>query len=442
MMKLKPSWIAMVNVFRLWRLMSDLDEKERVRKRGREILNNGLFRILFVLYFFTNSTFLNFSTYQHPTLDINKTQNIPNTSHNCSLSYMFPCCIPNRTLPLTKSEMSIQESPSFRVQDGMLLDEIDELALDGGDKVPSAATDEDETLVNLPAPEAEAGLPIKRESMEDTESPCELDMRGRCKFPGKISQCKHSKYKKTESADFVKDVMKPAKNDDASGGLIWKANIVPDDFDKHFKKKGTLKMCSINNYDAKNHCIKPRRGNLLVKESDFFGSLVQLTDGDDFDDFDIFEKKDRWAFSGLLCGFPSLKTLEVLKIECKRSLPLSKWATHWKSGKDDGKPTFPKDLVLAEVRVILRSPPYSMNGWAKDSRGYVFWFEGNETRKEPRVTYGTNIIRQFEKESITGKPSPKCVKVHMISHRYAVGDSHKIKDVKSLTTLLTEFLAS
>ena len=206
----------MVNVFRLWRLMSDLDEKERVRKRGREILNNGLFRILFVLYFFTNSTFLNFSTYQHPTLDINKTQNIPNTSHNCSLSCMFPCCIPNRTLPLTKSEMSIQESPSYRVEDGMLLDEIDELALDGGDKVPSAATDEDETLVNLPAPEAEAGLPIKRESMEDTESPCELDMRGRCKFPGKISQCKHSKYKKTESADFVKDVMKPAKNDDAS----------------------------------------------------------------------------------------------------------------------------------------------------------------------------------------------------------------------------------
>ena len=190
-------------------------------------------------------------------------------------------------------------------------------------------------------------------------------------------------------------------------------------------------MCSINNYDAKNHCIKPRRGNLLVKESDFFGSLVQLTGGDEIaeiDDFDIFEKKDRWVFSGVLCGFPSLKTLEVLKIECKRSLPLSKWATHWKSGKDDGKPTFPKDLVLAEVRVILRSPPYSMNGWAKDSRGYVFWFEGNETRKEPRVTYGTNIIRQFEKESIIGKPSPKCVKVHMISHRYAVGDSHKIKD--------------
>jgi hypothetical protein len=245
----------------------------------------------------------------------------------------------------------------------MLLDEINELALNGGDMVPSA--DDYETLVLvLPAPEAETC-----EFIDHTVSPSELDMRGRCKFPGKISQCKHSKYKKTESADFVKDVMKPAKNDDASGGLIWKANIVPDDFDKHFKKKGTLKMCSINNYDAKNHCIKPRRGNLLVKESDFFGSLVQLTDGDDFDDFDIFEKKDRWAFSGLLCGFPSLKTLEVLKIECKRSLPLSKWATHWKSGKDDGKPTFPKDLVLAEVRVILRSPPYSMNGWAKDSRG-------------------------------------------------------------------------
>ena len=92
----------------------------------------------------------------------------------------------------------------------MLLDEINELALNGGDMVPSA--DDYETLVLvLPAPEAETC-----EFIDHTVSPCELDMRGRCKFPGKISQCKHSKYKKTESADFVKDVMKPAKNDHPS----------------------------------------------------------------------------------------------------------------------------------------------------------------------------------------------------------------------------------
>lgn len=336
--------------------------------------------------------------------------------------------------------MSIQESPSYRVEDGMLLtDETSEAAVAGGDQTSMKATlpstssfiEDDETLVDLPAPVAEAGVPEEILVAAATDSPCELDRMGECMFPGKIAQCKHSKYKQTSSSKFVKDVMKPSMNDDKAGGLIWKANIVPDDFDKNYAKNKTLKMCSVNHYDAKNGCIKPRRGNLLVKESDFFGSLVQFNDRDEHeDDFDIFDNKDRWVFSGVLCGFPSLQTLEVLKIEYKRSIPLSNWSTHWKSGQDDCVPTFPKGFALSEVRVVLRSPPYTMNGWARDSRGFVFWFElENEIRKTPRVTYGTNIIRQFQKDSFAmSKAAPKCNRVHMISHRYATGDSQQIRD--------------
>ena len=80
------------------------------------------------------------------------------------------------------------------------------------------------------------------------------------------------------------------------------------------------------------------------------------------------------------------------------------------------------------VRVVLRSPCYSTNGWAKGSRGYVFWFEGNETGGEPKVTFGTNIVRKFEKERVEKNLNSKCVKVNMISHRYATGDSTAIRD--------------
>ena len=324
-------------------------------------------------------------------------------------------------------EQAISRNDSgFRVQDGMLLDEINELTLNGEEIVPSV--DENDTLVSLPVPEEQAGVPFMRGSILQEESPCELDRKGKCMAPGKISECKHSLYRNPLSIATIKDIMKPDKEDDPEGGLIWKANIVPDNYDKDFKKKGNLKMCTKNNYDAANQCIKPRRGNLLVKESDFFNSLVCFTDEDENDDFDLFQRRVRWVFSGVLCGWPGLQLLELIKIEYKRAIPLSKYVTHWKYNKDDGKPTFPKGLTVSEVRVVLRSPCYSINGWAKDSRGYVFWFEGNETGGEPKVTFGTNIVRKFEKERVEKNLNTKCVKVNMISHRYATGDSTAIRD--------------
>ncbi len=352
----------------------------------------------------------------------------------------------------SKSNSRSMNSKSFRMEDGMLLEEINQLSLEGSDRVPS--TDEYDESVIFPVPEVlDLETETEHETDEDEDSkPWDNFFRGPGKkkeIPGNTAYCKLSKYKQPASPVAIKEIMMPRSLrkpiEEVSGGLIWKANIVPDDFDKNFESNGTLEMCRVRDYDAKKKCIKPRRGNLLVKKSDFFESIVTFPDGDEYEsndelDIDIFEEstivKNHWCFSGVLCGFPSLTTLEVIKIEYRRSPSLGNinptWTTHWKSSKHDFKPMYPSKVEdLAEVRAVLRSPPYSTNGWAHDSRGYVFWFEGNGTREdgEDRVTYGSNIVRQFETERIlSGKPSPKCVRVHMISHRYAVGNKQNIKD--------------
>jgi hypothetical protein len=319
------------------------------------------------------------------------------------------------------------DSSSFRVKDGLLLDEIHELTINGGEHVPSQ---DDMTLVGLPSPEAEAGA--SQSNTAEIDSPCELGLTGKCKNPGKIAQCKHSSYKNPAGAKVVLDILTASKGEEPEGGHIWMASIVPDNFDQNYERKKSLKMCHKNNYDAKNKCIKPRRGNLLVRSSDFFGSLVKIKrEHDEFDDFNLYSTKSLWAFSGVLCGWPALTTLELVKIEFKRAL-LPQWKTHWDSDDNprDDEPSFPGGPALTEVRAVLRMPPYSMYGWSKSSPGFVFWFEGNGTRDVPRINIGTDIMKQFKKDSIdeTGGVSPKCVKLHMISHRYATGDNVQIRD--------------
>ncbi len=138
----------------------------------------------------------------------------------------------------------------------------------------------------------------------------------------------------------------------------------------------------------------------------------------------------KWIFSGVLNGFPGLKNLELLKIEYKSTL-VPRFRTHWSTydNHQDKSPTYPKKVIgLMEVRAQLREPGWSAMGWSKDSLGYVLYYQPPETRKVPRVLYGTNIIKQLEEDRyeqvrvVDGRlqPSPKCVKVHMISHRYAM----------------------
>ena len=136
----------------------------------------------------------------------------------------------------------------------------------------------------------------------------------------------------------------------------------------------------------------------------------------------------------ILNGWPGLQHLEVLKIEYQGVVP--RWKSHWEClQKSENKPTFPDSTGITKVRAKLRAGGFTAKGWSRESPGYVFWFQGDASRKgSNRVLYGTNIVKAFEKErtekSIWKDPqlSPKCTKVHMISHRYATGDKTKMKD--------------
>mmetsp|Transcript_26562 Transcript_26562/g.30385 ORF Transcript_26562/g.30385 Transcript_26562/m.30385 type:complete len:168 (+) Transcript_26562:1-504(+) len=91
-------------------------------------------------------------------------------------------------------------------------------------------------------------------------------------------------------------------------------------------------------------------------------------------------------------------------------------------------------MGLQEVRAVLRAPGWTAQGWSQDSPGYVYWYTGPDIRDVPRLVFGTNIIKDFEKERYENskngmlsllnpqsvEPSPKCVRVHMISHRYSL----------------------
>mmetsp|Transcript_13316 Transcript_13316/g.24990 ORF Transcript_13316/g.24990 Transcript_13316/m.24990 type:complete len:612 (+) Transcript_13316:162-1997(+) len=378
----------------------------------------------------------------------------------------------DRTGSTTSSALQISrtrtDSSSFRIKDGLLIEEINQLTLSGGQYVSSSSRDHEEeqfhdnvlvadaadanadantgmTFVDLPTPEAEAhsgdfykknqiSIENQNDAVADSPSltPCELDWRGRCKYPGKISQCIHSLYKSPQDVTYIRNVLTPSHGEDPAGGLLWIATIVPDDFDERYEEKGILKMCHKSNYDAKQKCIKPRRGNLLVKSSDFFESLVKVGSEQDGDGGGITSSSSsspsRWVFSGILCGWPALKTLEVLKIEYKRALALQ-WRTHWNTEENirNVPPSFPSGPVLTEVRAILRMPPYTMSGWSPSSPGFVFWFEGNGTRSIPRLTYGTNILKVFQQDKESHVAS-KCIRVHMISHRYATGENVQIRD--------------
>lgn len=282
--------------------------------------------------------------------------------------------------------------------------------------------DEEDMIISLPSPEIEAGLDQKN---GDAITPCILG-----------SQSCHSAYGKPESPKVIQEVMS-SHVDDKGRGLVWNAIIVPDHFDAKFDKTGNLKMLGKKDYDVKNRSIKPRRGKPTVKSSDFFSSLVKISGADEHEDFEfeLYKKQPRWIFSGVLNGWPALQTLEVVRIECKRSLTM-KWRTHWDSTENPNEqpPTFPDVTGLSEVRAVLRSPPYTAHGWSKSNPGYLFWFEGNGTGEPDRLLVGEKMIHQFERDRIkNGKhgslaQSPKCIKVHMISHRYATGDKAVVKD--------------
>jgi hypothetical protein len=193
-------------------------------------------------------------------------------------------------------------------------------------------------------------------------------------------------------------------------GLIWYATIIPDAFVKDGKLRKDLNK---RDFDVSNATIKPRRPSLPVTAADFFSSLTKIQG----------PNGPRYVFSGVLNGWPSLTSLELISLERRRAIgniasPKDlltgqlTWMHHWKVDLEGRAGVEPKLLDQQRVhRAKLRGAPWSAIGWSPDSPGFLFWFEAQHP-DGPRLTYGTNVL------STVG--NDKCSAVHMISHRYAI----------------------
>lgn len=210
-------------------------------------------------------------------------------------------------------------------------------------------------------------------------------------------------------------------------GLIWHALIIPDEY---FVKGKLKRGLNPRDFDAVNCKIKPRRPSLPVTATDFFSSLTRVEGPE--------KCQARYIFHGLLNGWPSLRTLELIALEERRggsALPSPKdlltgqflWSNTW-SAKDEGmcgkdpkilqQPNPIYSIISQQqqqhriYRATLRGAPWSGTGWSDEAPGFVFWYEAEAAT--PRVSHGTNIVRDLL------DPTPQCTTVHMISHRYAV----------------------
>lgn len=234
-----------------------------------------------------------------------------------------------------------------------------------------------------------------------------------------------------ENLNVVKKVIgEKVKGDDPANGLIYKARVYANN---------DIKLIPPKDWDATNECIKPRRGTLSVLADDFFSSLIQTE-----------EEKPRWLFSGVLNGWPSLVLLEVRSIHVTirgtripsikkgiQRLEVRVWSTE-KEGQKGVPPKFPvsnnKVVRYKEVHVKLRAAAWTSKGWSKASPGYMWWFEAQ--RSTPRLLHGEDMIRIPLRER---EDNPVCVRVHMFSHRYAMG-LHKKENPKDRFTYHTAVL--
>lgn len=91
------------------------------------------------------------------------------------------------------------------------------------------------------------------------------------------------------------------------GGIQWHSLLI--NADSAFQEDGTLhKGLTPRDYDMEKKTIKPRRASLPILAKDFYKSLTRVEG----------PKGPRFIFHGILNGWPSLQTFEVLKVERKR----------------------------------------------------------------------------------------------------------------------------
>jgi hypothetical protein len=150
-----------------------------------------------------------------------------------------------------------------------------------------------------------------------------------------------------------------------SGGLVWKAIVIPDNFCSENGK--ILRGLNRRDFHVANNTasIKTRRPSLPITVTELFSSLIKIegTGG-----------SPRYIFNGVLNGWPSLCTFELIVLEKKRSIgPLTPpdymdssnltWAHYW--GVDDEvqrEPSIPKDDKRI-FRAKLRGAPWTSMGW-------------------------------------------------------------------------------
>ena len=211
------------------------------------------------------------------------------------------------------------------------------------------------------------------------------------------------------------------------GGLIWHSLIINGSpFDENGKlKKGLNKR----DFDLEKKCLKPRRASLPVLSENFYSSLTRIEDSNGC---------ARFIFHGILNGWPSLQTFELISLQRKRQMnefvnpkALMKgqhiWAQMWSVAAEGARGIDPiikeKGLLF---RAKLRSAPWTSKGWSKDSPGFAFWYEAQ--KPQPTLTYGTNMVESVDESAI-------CTNVHMVAHRYAM-ERESPKDLLTYHTIV------
>eukprot|EP00547_Thalassionema_nitzschioides_P005458 CAMPEP_0194202242 /NCGR_PEP_ID=MMETSP0156-20130528/2317_1 /TAXON_ID=33649 /ORGANISM="Thalassionema nitzschioides, Strain L26-B" /LENGTH=509 /DNA_ID=CAMNT_0038927679 /DNA_START=186 /DNA_END=1715 /DNA_ORIENTATION=+ len=215
------------------------------------------------------------------------------------------------------------------------------------------------------------------------------------------------------------------------GGLVWKSLIIPDDF---IEKNGKL-MNGLNprDFNLDEGTVKERRASLLVTQTNFVSSLTKVDDNEG-------GGHPRYIWYGILNGWPSLRCFELVALEERRGMQLGMipnqmqlmassrklmWKTVWDvTTEGGGCEVDPCGVVRKNphqlYRATLRGIPWTSFAWAENNPGFVFWYEPHHANG-PRFTYGMELTRKLSDDDI-------CTKIHMLSHRYALGRKESARD--------------
>ena len=147
------------------------------------------------------------------------------------------------------------------------------------------------------------------------------------------------------------------------GGLIWHATVIPDEF---FLSDGSLiRGLNKRDFDSASKTIKTRRPSLPLTMTQLFSSLTKI-DG---------PTGPRYIFHGVLNGWPSLRTFELIELEKKRSIgPLTPpdymnsskltWAQYWNVAKEGKEGIVPEIKDKSKIyRATLRGAQWTSVGW-------------------------------------------------------------------------------